>query len=205
MDLRFPTCAHSHRHVCSWGGYLWSNLSHLAASPNGYYSSNRRAIFLHRSRCLGHHLLRTKDATTFEGASCRKAYGRASSGAIVQNILFVGLAEAKVFFPKPPYHVSYNDFTVGVPNLLFLIELGIMSIMFLWSFEFKRYRQEIRNGTPKAAGPVKAFFSTFYPDDVFRGLIYAFTFSPSSVSKASRNYASVKNERDGPLEMAADH
>lgn len=124
---------------------------------------------------------------------------------VIQNILFVGLAEARVFFPKPPYHVSYNDFVVGLPNLLFMIEITIMSILFLWSFEFKRYRQQIKNGAPVAAGPMKAFFSTFYPDDIMRGLIYAFTFSPSSASTHQDGQSAVNKRERNAAEVAGDY
>lgn len=92
-----------------------------------------------------------------------------------QDILFSVLAEKKVFFPVEPFHVSYNDFAKGVPTLLLILELTIVAIMFLWSFEFSRYRSEILNGAPIAAGPGKALLSLFGWGDIGRGVAYMFT------------------------------
>lgn len=93
----------------------------------------------------------------------------------LQEWIFSILAETKVFFPTPPhYYISYNDFSKGLPNLLLLWELTIVAVLFLWSFSFSRYHQQVRDGSPRVANPLRALASVFSRRDIGNGIVYMF-------------------------------
>ena len=100
-----------------------------------------------------------------------------------QEFIFPILAEKKIFFPKPPYHVSYMDFAYGLPEFLFIWELTIVAIMFLWSFSFETYRDAALSGTPVAMSPGRAFWHSLYCEDVLYGCVYPFTLKKTFPSR----------------------
>ena len=112
----------------------------------------------------------------------------------IQEILFSILAEKRVFFPTSPFYISYNDFAKGLPSLILIWELTIVAVMFLRSFEFRKYKEEVRGGAPVAAGPGGALLTTFSPRDIGKGLVYGFTSIPSADTEQS-NYGG-KHEHD---------
>ena len=63
-----------------------------------------------------------------------------------QAFIFPALAKAQVFFPTPPYHISYHDFAVGIPTFLVIWEMLAVAVMFLWSFYFESYQLAARQG-----------------------------------------------------------
>lgn len=92
-----------------------------------------------------------------------------------QQILFSVLGQYEVFFPKEPFHVSYNDFTKGLPNFVFIWELTVVAIFFLSSFEFNPYMQAVRDGAPVHASAGRALLQSFNVADIWQGLAYAIT------------------------------
>lgn len=92
-----------------------------------------------------------------------------------QQILFSVLAQYKVFFPTPPYHVSYNDFSKRLPQFIFIWELTVVSVFFLFSFEFEPYLRAARSGSPVHASAGRALLQSYNNADIFYGLAYAFT------------------------------
>ena len=91
-----------------------------------------------------------------------------------QQIIFAALTAAKVFFPAPPFYISYYDFSKGLGYIIFLFEIMIVAIMFLWSFRFVKYRDEIRAGAKRKQNPIIAFLSLFVPFDIFKALFSGF-------------------------------
>ncbi|KAK3674379.1 hypothetical protein LTR78_005848 [Recurvomyces mirabilis] len=81
-----------------------------------------------------------------------------------QNVIFSVLAEKSVFRPSPPFHISYMDFSVGIPNFMFSVEMLIVAGMFLHSMTFEPYLKQVRAGAEVHATPVGAL-----------GLAYAMT------------------------------
>lgn len=92
----------------------------------------------------------------------------------VQEIIFPILAEEKIFFPKPPYHVSWNDFARGLPEFILVWELLIVAVMFLWSFEFAPYQTAAQTGVPIAMSPVSALLHSLNTGDVWDGVVSMF-------------------------------
>lgn len=99
---------------------------------------------------------------------------------VLQSILFSVLADTGIYFPKPPYHVSWDDFTTGIPQLILVYELTIVSIVFMWSFSFEEYRRLLIRGEPILAPTWKAFLQIFDLRDIWQGVRYMFTSFTSS-------------------------
>lgn len=97
-----------------------------------------------------------------------------------QGILFSVLADTGIYFPKSPYHVSWFDFTIGLPQFVLVFELTIVSIVFMWSFSFEEYRRLTIKGEPILAPTWKAFLQTFDLRDISQGTKYMFTSFTSS-------------------------
>lgn len=93
----------------------------------------------------------------------------------IQNILFPALGDDGIYFPTPPYHVSWSDFAIGIPQLILIVEMAIASVVFLWSFSFEEYKRLVIKGEPVRAPAWRAFFQTFDIRDVWQGVIYMFT------------------------------
>lgn len=93
---------------------------------------------------------------------------------ILQSLIFPILAEKGVFSPSPPYHISYQDFSVGIPTFILIWAITIAVILFQWSFSFKSYRAEVLGGTPIVSNAGRAFISSFNPFDIYWGLFIAF-------------------------------
>lgn len=91
-----------------------------------------------------------------------------------QEIIFAALTATKTFFPAPPFYISYYDFSKGLPYIIFLFEMMIVAIMFLWSFSFDKYRAEFRSGIPKKQNAAIAVLSLFWPVDIFVALFSGF-------------------------------
>ena len=89
----------------------------------------------------------------------------------MQSILFSALAEAKVFYPSPPFRVSYNDFAKGLPELIFIWELTAVAIMFIRSFGFKRYQKNVGTGSGTFMIALAALVQIFNPVDVIHGFV----------------------------------
>lgn len=91
-----------------------------------------------------------------------------------QNFVFPILADKGFFLPSAPFFVSFNDFSQGLPSFIFIWELTIVSIVFLYSFGFERYRPSALFGAPVLASPGSAFLSSFSTVDIWRGVAYSF-------------------------------
>lgn len=98
----------------------------------------------------------------------------------MQDILFSALAESGTYFPKPPYHVSWSDFDVGIPSLILVWELTIISIVFMWSFSFEEYRRLALQGEKIQTSSWKAFLDALDVRDVWQGVKYMLTCFTSS-------------------------
>jgi hypothetical protein len=91
-----------------------------------------------------------------------------------QQVLFTSLASARVFYPEPPFHFSWNDITIGIPNLILVWEMVIVATMFFWSFDFRRYRElalSDRSRVQATAG--RAFLEVVNISDLYRCAAYA--------------------------------
>ena len=93
----------------------------------------------------------------------------------IQDIIFNALGETKTFFPTAPFHISYDDFSKGVPSVLFLWELTIMAVLFLKAFNADEYRVQARQGAEISRNPVTAFLSAFTPTDFSIAFISIFS------------------------------
>lgn len=93
----------------------------------------------------------------------------------LQAILFSVLAEKGIYFPKPPYHVSWADFAIGVPQLVLSYELVFVSILFMWSYTFEPYRALVLEGHQVTVPSWKAFSEGLDLTDIWAGFKYAFT------------------------------
>ena len=93
----------------------------------------------------------------------------------IQDITFQALGETKTFFPTVPFHTSYDDFSKGVPSVLFLWELTIMAVLFLKAFNADEYRTQARQGAEISRNPVAAFSSAFIPTDFSIAFISIFS------------------------------
>lgn len=98
----------------------------------------------------------------------------------MQDILFSALGDSGVYFPKPPYHVSWADFSVGIPQFILMIELAIVAFVFLWSFTFEPYRDMVYRGEKVNVSSWKAFLNVFDVWDIWKGFAYMFTCFTSS-------------------------
>lgn len=112
-----------------------------------------------------------------------------------QQIVFTVLAQKKVFFPVNPYHVSYNDFSKGLPNLILIWELTVVAVFFLWSFSFEEYIEAARLGTPVQASARRTLLQSCNTLDVFDGCAYAIT---GWHRKAHRDVGEVERAYDLP-------
>lgn len=90
----------------------------------------------------------------------------------LQDVLFSSLASTGTYFPQEPYYVSWQDFDLGIPSLILTWEMTIISILFLWSFNFEPYRQLALDGEKIQASSFQAFFQAFDFSDVYRGVRY---------------------------------
>lgn len=98
----------------------------------------------------------------------------------VQDILFSALGETGVYFPKPPYRLSWVDFSRGIPEFLLLCEMAIVAVAFLWSFTFEPYREAVVRGENIKSSSWKALFSAFDLSDIWNSVVYMFTCFTSS-------------------------
>ena len=114
-----------------------------------------------------------------------------------QQILFTVLAETKTFFPQPPYRVSYNDFRVGCPELLFLLELIIVAVMFLWAFSPESYQKQKRSGSAATTGPLIALLSCLSPVDIFIAFFSGFLSYEKQPSVEKGVYQPASDAREG--------
>lgn len=93
-----------------------------------------------------------------------------------QAILFSALADTGTYFPKWPYHVSWNDFAVGIPSFILIWELTIVSFIFLWSFTFEPYKKlALEKGEKVQPQSWRAFIQALDMRDIFHAVIYMFT------------------------------
>jgi hypothetical protein len=78
------------------------------------------------------------------------------------------------------------------------LELTAVAIMFLWSFDFGRYRKAMQEGAPKAAGPARALVSIFGYYDIGMGLVYSCGAVSQSWSGGPKNgvFASQKETEE---------
>ncbi|KAK4978561.1 hypothetical protein LTR42_001061 [Elasticomyces elasticus] len=116
-----------------------------------------------------------------------------------QQILFTVLAQKRVFYPTDPFHVSYDDFAKGLPNLILIWELTIVAIFFLWSFSFDEYLDIARSGAPVQASAGRALLESCNTLDILQSLAYSFT---GWHRKGSQDCASW-DKRDQDPESAA--
>lgn len=98
----------------------------------------------------------------------------------LQAILFSALADTGVYFPAPPYRVSWADFELGIPQLVLALEMTVVSVLFLSAFSFEEYRQAAWEGQKVLAPSWKAFLTTFNLADIWQGVKYMFTCFTSS-------------------------
>lgn len=92
----------------------------------------------------------------------------------IQQIVFNILAEQSIFFPEPPYLVSWNDFDKGLPQLILAWECVIVAVLFLWTFGFGEFRRAYNQGARKG-GVGRALVSVININDIVKGTIAAFT------------------------------
>ena len=97
----------------------------------------------------------------------------------LQDILFASLGNSGAYFPKPPYHVSWADFSRGIPQFLLSLEMVIVSVAFLWSFTFQDYKKLMLQGQ-HPYGAWHCFADTFDVSDIWQGVKYMFTCLTSS-------------------------
>ena len=93
----------------------------------------------------------------------------------IQDILFSALADTGVYFPQPPYRVSWADFAIGVPQLILVFEMVGVSIAFLWSFTFEDYRSIAVAGEGNLTPTWRAFAEVMDVSDIWQGVKYMFT------------------------------
>lgn len=58
----------------------------------------------------------------------------------VQSLIFVGIQKSGIRATRTP-HLSYYDLNIGLPNMLFEIEMILFSLFFIWAFSLTRYQQ----------------------------------------------------------------
>lgn len=97
-----------------------------------------------------------------------------------QDILFSALADSGVYFPTPPYHVSWLDFELGIPQLILALEMTLVSFAFLSAFSFEEYRRAVWEGHKVLAPSWKALLTLFNLSDIWQGVKYMFTCFTSS-------------------------
>lgn len=98
----------------------------------------------------------------------------------LQDVLFSLLAETGVYFPKPPYHVSYSDFAVGVPQFILVWEMTVVIIVFMWAYTFEDYRRMLVAGEPILMPTWRAFLDVLDLSDTWKSFKYMFTCLTSS-------------------------
>lgn len=57
---------------------------------------------------------------------------------------------------------------------MFLGEMLVVAIMFLWSYNFGQYKDDVDRGAVRKSKPIVAFLSIFWPLDIFKALISGF-------------------------------
>lgn len=92
-----------------------------------------------------------------------------------QGILFSVLANTGVYFPKPPYYVSWADFDVGIPEFVLVWEITIVAVIFLWGYPSVPYSDIVQAGNAPVVPTWKGFLSAFYAHDIGDGVKYMFT------------------------------
>jgi len=93
----------------------------------------------------------------------------------IQTLIFPILAQYQVYKPSPPWHVSWNDFAVGIPQFMLVVEMVAVAVSFLWSFHFNRYRgQLLHEGKVLQADPGTAFLDVLNISDIWQSVGYAF-------------------------------
>lgn len=102
---------------------------------------------------------------------------------ILQSLVFAGLAEKNIWRPSAPYHMSYDDFVKGLPQVMFIWELFVAAVVFLWAYSFMSFQKEIRGSAQVTAGPAAALISTLSLGDIVQGSKYAFMGSEEALVK----------------------
>jgi hypothetical protein len=121
----------------------------------------------------------------------------------LQQIIFSALTATKVFFPAPPFYISYYDFSKGLGYIIFLFEMMVVAILFLWSFSFVKYREEVHAGAKRTQNPIIAFLSLFVPFDIFKALFSGFQSSnrhiedSPSKTRGPEAYEKRRGEQNG--------
>jgi hypothetical protein len=93
----------------------------------------------------------------------------------LQQLIFPILGENRIYMPSPPFRVSWNDFTLALPNFIVIWELTVVAIIFLWSFEFARYKNFILlNGEQPKRGARGALRDVLNIWDIWEAVAYAF-------------------------------
>jgi len=117
----------------------------------------------------------------------------------VQSVLFPVLAQYQIFKVSTPYYVSFNDFAVGIPQFMIVVEMVFVAVSYLWSFHFNRYRgQVLREGKLIQANPGAALLEVFDMRDIWQSVAYAFFGMRSSLFPThTRTYQAV--DQDDPI------
>lgn len=92
-----------------------------------------------------------------------------------QDILFAALGQSGAYFPTAPYRVSWVDFSTGIPLLILVFEMTIVSVAFMWAYSFEEYRRMVLRGDKVLVPSWRAFFGAFVSADLWRGVGYMFT------------------------------
>jgi hypothetical protein len=98
----------------------------------------------------------------------------------MQDIIFASLGDSGVYFPKPPYRVSWSDFSRGIPQLLLSLEMVAVSIAFLWSFSFDDYQKLVILGEKPHGQFWRCLGDALYPLEIWQGVKYMLTCFTSS-------------------------
>jgi hypothetical protein len=99
----------------------------------------------------------------------------------IQDILFAGLGDGGVYFPKPPYHVSWSDFSKGIPQFLLALEMVVVTIAFLWSFTFHDYQRLVLEGEKPTGQMIRCLGEALNPLEIWQGVKYMFTCFTKSI------------------------
>lgn len=89
---------------------------------------------------------------------------------VLQNMAWTILNQHGSFIPWSPYYFSYNDLSLGLPQLIMAWELLGMTILFFWAYGFTQFQA----ADGRAAGPVSALVQVINPGDILEALLYSF-------------------------------
>ena len=144
----------------------------------------------------GHHALRK--LATFKGFV---------GIVLLQTPVFSGLAEHKVFHGTQ--YISIIDFTVGTPSFLVCVEMFLVTLLFLWSFNALEYKNLARSQNLAREGVGKALLDVANISDILKGCWYMCRIvfaggmgraldSPSEPMKSAEGYGSNVELRPSP-------